>query len=429
MKKIIALALAAMLIVPVLSGCGSSNSSKTASDQKITLTFWTHVDNVWNKQHDKIIAEFEKANPNITVKRSSFPYDDFQSKVQSSLTTSSGADIYQIWGGWGVDFDSTGAFAQVPNDFISKIKKDSYAPVLGSFEYNGKYYGIPLEYNIEYGGMLVDVNMFKERGISYPTTWNDMIKIATKYSKSSGATFKVRGFDFPAWDAMTYIWTSMILSSGGQYIKNKQFDFESPIGIKTMQQLVNYVKVDKMTNLDGITNADEEEPYQKFYHMNEALMVPRGPWVVPEGHADYGLTYGKDFKYVAMPFYGKKQAFAAETGWGLAVNAKSKNQAAAWKFIEFWSQKDRMLDFNIAAGMVPAYKSIAHDPKLLQKMPYLKPLIPILDKGQYIGYFNTDTLKGDVCDMYVDIINNGTPVDKAVKALDKKLNKEITTLQ
>ena len=420
MKKIIPLILIALLLVVALSGCGKN---KAADDGEITLTFWTHIDNVWNEEHDKIIADFEAANPGIKIKRESFPYDDFESKTQTSLVSKSGgADIYQLWGGWGVDYASTGAFSPVPDDFINEIKDDSYEPVLGALEYEGKYYGVPLEFNIEYGGMLVDIPLFKDLDLSYPTTWDEMIKIAKENSKSSGATFEVRGFDFPAWDSLTYTWLSMILSSGGQYMDGDKFNFETPIGIETMQKLVDYVKVDKMTNTDGITNAEEEEPYQKFYHGGTALMVPRGPWVIPEGWAEYGLTYGKDYEYVAMPFYGSEKLFAAETGWALAVNASSSHQDAAWKFVEFWSEKERMLEFNIAAGMVPAYKSVAHDPELLDKMPYLAPLVDILDGGRFIGYFNTDDLKEAVCDMYVDIINNDTPVADAVKALDARLN-------
>jgi len=426
MRKKLSLVLAALLVISLMAGCGGSgsgsgNSSGESGD--IVLTFWSHIDVGWNPQQDKIIQEFEDANPGITIKRESFPYDDFESKTQTSLISKTGgADIYALWGGWAVDYASTGAFAPVPDAFIADLKSDSYEPVLGAFEYDGKYYGVPLEFNIESGGMLVSVPKFKEFGLSYPTTWDEMISIAKEHSVSDGVNFDLRGFDFPAWDALTYTWLMMILSSGGEYMDGDQFNFETPIGIETMQKLVDYVNVDKMTNTDGITN-EELEPYQKFY-LGESLMVPRGPWVVPEGENEYDLQYGVDFEYVAMPFYGDQKLFAAETGWGLAVNANSKNQDAAWKFIEFWLESDRLLQYNIACGMIPPRKSISHDPALLNAMPYIAPIVDILDGGRFIGYFNTDTLKEAVCNMYVDIISNGTPVADAVKALDATLNEK-----
>ena len=422
LRKFFSITLTVLLITSLLAGCGGSGpEGGDASDGDIVLTFWSHIDVGWNPQQDKIIKEFEAENPGIKIKRESFPYDDFESKTQTSLISKSGgADIYSLWGGWAVDYASTGVFSPAPDGFVAGLKADSYAPVLGAFEYEGKYYGVPLEFNIEYGGMLVSVPMFNDLGLSYPKTWDEMIGIAKENSVSKGANFELRGFDFPAWDALTYIWLSMILSSGGQYMDGDQFNFSTPIGIETMQKLVDYVKIDDMTNTDGITN-EELEPYQKFY-LGETLMVPRGPWVVPEGEDEYDLEYGVDFEYVAMPFYGNQKLFAAETGWGLAVNANSKNQEAAWKFIEFWLEKERLLEYNIACGMIPPIKAISHDPELLDAMPYIGPLVDILDGGLFIGYFNTDILKEAVCDMFVDIINSGISVADAVSDLDDFLN-------
>ncbi|MCL2818959.1 MAG: extracellular solute-binding protein, partial [Actinomycetia bacterium] len=184
-----------------------------------------------------------------------------------------------------------------------------------------------------------------------------------------------------------------------------------------------YIKVDNLTNLDGITNAEEQEPYQKFF-LGEAMMVPRGPWVVPEGEAEYGLTYGEDFEFVSMPFYGPDKKFAAETGWGLAVNSATKNEEAAWKFVEFWSQKERLLAYNIATATIPPYKSLAHDPSFVEALPYMAPIVDVLDGGQFIGHFNTSTLKEEVSNMFVDIIDNGTSVEDAVKALDDIMNNQ-----
>ncbi|MCL1808892.1 MAG: extracellular solute-binding protein [Clostridiales bacterium] len=425
MRRVFSTTLAALLALSLLAGCGGTEPvDGVAQNGDITLTFWSHQETGWNEAQDVIINEFMAANPGIKIKQESFPYDDFESKTQTSLISKSGgADIYSLWGGWAVDFASTGAFSPVPDDFVAELRADSYAPVLGAFEYEGKCYGVPLEFNIEYGGMLVSVPKFAELGLSYPTTWDEMIRIARENSEARGVNFELRGFDFPAWDALTYIWLSMILSSGGQYMDGGKFSFATPTGIETMQKLVDYVKIDRMTNTDGITNAEELEPYHKFF-LGETLMVPRGPWVVPEGEDEFGQVYGEDFEYVAMPFYGNQKLFAAETGWGLAVNAASANQEAAWKFVEFWLEKERLLDYNIACGMIPPVKSISHEPELLDAMPYLAPLVDILDGGVFIGYFNTDTLKEAVSDMYVDIINSGISVADAVKGLDDMLNAE-----
>ncbi len=431
MKKFTSCALAVILSAAMLTGCGApaaDTGSSPASAEKsgtgvTTITLWSHIDVNWNPAQDKMIADFEAANPDIKVVRESFPYDEFESKTQTSLLSKEGgADVYQLWGGWAIDYSKTGAFAPVPDAYMAKVKEDSYEPVLGSFGYNGKYYGVPLEYNIEYGGLLVNTPKFKELGIQYPTTWDEMINIAKKNSSSNGAVFNFRGLDFVGWDTLPYTWLSMILSSGGSYMEGDKFNFNNPTGVATMQKLVDYVTVDKMTNLDGLTNASETEPYQKLFTSAEELMVPRGPWVVPEGINVDGLKYGQDFEYVAMPFYGPKKLFAAETGWGLAVNASSKKQEAAWKFVEYWTDPNRVLQYDIACGMVPASKTAANNPELVKAMPYMAPLVKVLDGGRFIGYFNTDKLKENVKATFIDIVNNKTPVAEALGKLDSTMN-------
>ena len=431
MKKFTSCALAVILSAAMLTGCGApaanTGSSPASADKSgtgvTTITLWSHIDVNWNPAQDKMIADFEAANPDIKVVRESFPYDEFESKTQTSLLSKEGgADVYQLWGGWAIDYSKTGAFAPVPDAYMAKVKEDSYEPVLGSFGYNGKYYGVPLEYNIEYGGLLVNTPKFKELGIQYPTTWDEMINIAKKNSSSNGAVYNLRGLDFVGWDTLPYTWLSMILSSGGSYMDGDKFNFNNPTGVATMQKLVDYVTVDKMTNLDGLTNASETEPYQKLFTSDEELMVPRGPWVVPEGINVDGLKYGQDFEYVSMPFYGPKKLFAAETGWGLAVNASSKKQEAAWKFVEFWTDPNRVLQYDIACGMVPASKTAANNPELIKAMPYMAPLVKVLDGGRFIGYFNTDKLKENVKATFIDIVNNKTPVAEALGKLDSTMN-------
>jgi multiple sugar transport system substrate-binding protein len=155
-------------------------------------------------------------------------------------------------------------------------------------------------------------------------------------------------------------------------------------------------------------------------------MVPRGPWTIAEGEFSFGLEYGTDFEYVGMPWYGDNPSFAAETGWSIAVNGNTKEQEAAMKFVEFFSQEDILLDFNVACAQIPADKNVATDPAFVEKMEFAAPLVDILDYGHFIGYFNTDVYKEEINDMFVKL-NSGTyaNVDEALAALEKSLNDKI----
>ena len=79
--------------------------------------------------------------------------------------------------------------------------EDSYEPVLGTLQYEGKYYGAPLELNSGYGGMVVIKKLFEENGtpIHY---WEEVINIAREVSVSDGNIMEMRGLEYAGSDAL-----------------------------------------------------------------------------------------------------------------------------------------------------------------------------------------------------------------------------------
>ncbi|MEG0640907.1 MAG: extracellular solute-binding protein [Clostridia bacterium] len=142
MKKFLSLLLALVLMLSV---------TVTASAQEV-VKFWTHTNNAWNASYEELIAEFEAANPEIKIEYTNFPYADFEAKMQSSLMAGEpGADVYEAWGGWMLNFASSGVLSEIPSVFLEELLKDVYEPVMGTLQYQGKYYGAPLELNSGYG--------------------------------------------------------------------------------------------------------------------------------------------------------------------------------------------------------------------------------------------------------------------------------------
>ena len=187
MKKLVTLVLALALM---LSLC------IPASAEQQVVTFWSHQNVAWNASWEELIAEFEAQNPDIRIEYTTFPYADFEAKTQTSLMASdAGADVYEVWGGWMLDFASSGALREVPSELMADLLEDSYEPVLGTLQYEGKYYGAPLELNSGYGGMVVNKKLFEENGIAYPTTWEEVINIAREVAVSDGDVMEMRGLE------------------------------------------------------------------------------------------------------------------------------------------------------------------------------------------------------------------------------------------
>lgn len=416
MKRLFALILAVTMMVSVTVGCSSPAASSTSTSTPSTATstpaggeltgtlkIWTHQNPAWSKAYQVQIDKFVAMHPGVKIEQESFPYSDFQSKLQTSLVSGNGADIYVIFGSWAADYMPTGALAKVPDNMAAQMKEDYYAPTLGGFTHNDAYYGIPIEYNIEYGGMLVNKKLFDEKKLAYPTTWADLEKVSDATAKRNGELMEMRGFEFATYDGLTNLFLAMILQKGGKYIAEdgKTVDFSTPEAIDSMTTLVDYVKTREWTNLDGLGGSGEGG-YAAIFKDN-AMMNMVGPWAIAQGSDSYDLTYGVDYDYIPLPVYGDKNLFTAETGWGFIVPENSKQKELAWAFLEFFSQPENLMEHNILCTQLPPRKSIAADPAYLEAMPYTKPLIDILEGGQYVGYFNTDIFKQNLNGMFTEL--------------------------
>ena len=398
MKKLVALLLTAALLLGL---------SATAMAETTTVKFWTHQNVAWNESYEGLIKDFEAANPDIKIEYTTFPYNDFEAKIQTSLMGGDvGADVYEVWGGWMLDLVSNGVLCEAPADFIDALKEDAYAPVLGALEKDGKYYGAPLELNAEYGGMVVNKHLFDEAGLEYPTTWAQVMEIAKAVAVPDGDTMAMRGLEFNALDNLTFNWLAMILQKGGSYLKEDgSLDFTSPEAVESFTEMVSWVKDDHVTNLEGLLATTGLENYD-FLGMDEAYMITRGSWVLSELINTYGFEAGVDYDYIAEPPFveGVDQKWAAETGWSLCVPKNTAVADAAWRFVEFLLEPANLERHNIECAQIPPRASVANDPAFVEAAPYLKPLIPILDKAVFIGRFNTDILKEYVQQTFTSLV-------------------------
>lgn len=436
MKKILSLLLTLAVLLTLVS-CSSTNNKDEQSDagkegektaetenqEPVTISFWSHQNPSWNVSYEEVIAKFQEKYPYITVEYENFPYDDFESKVQTSLIEGSGGvDVYEIWGGWAIDFAPNGALEQIPEELAKQVIADTYEPTTGSLLVDGKLYGLPLEFNIESGAMIVNKKLMDQKGLKVPATWEELVQVAKDGTVMDGENFSIKGFDFVNWDSIPYMLMSMILSQGGQYLnEDSSVNFDTPEAKKAFQALADLVMKDKVTDLEGLVGGGELEGYQSLY-ADRVMMVPRGPWALSEGTDVFGLEYGKDFDYVEMPFFAADKKFAAETGWALAVNAKSEKKEAAMKFLEFFYQDEILLAHNIKATQIPPKKSVAHDPALAEAMPYTKILVPLLENAQFIGHFNTDILKENINLVFQNYVGGEyTDIDAAMQDLNAKL--------
>src|SRR5690349_17421233 len=81
------------LVGAAVTACSSGSKS---GGGKVHLTFWTHTHPPMIALNKQLIAEYEKANPNVTIDYQQIPNTDFNTKMLTSLSNGSGPDVINM---------------------------------------------------------------------------------------------------------------------------------------------------------------------------------------------------------------------------------------------------------------------------------------------------------------------------------------------
>ncbi len=361
-----------------------------AFTQAQTIRVWAHQNNSFNAAVQASIDSFVAENPGVEVKLETFPWDVFIQTIQTSIPAGNTADIIQIPGGYTCRYALGGQLLEVPADVMTleQAQEAFFAAPLGGQTCDGKLYGFPAEYNIEYGGAYVNKALFEEAGLTYPPawkTWDDVVADAQKLVKTNeDGAMSVAGLHYTNNDQLFTYLMAGILEQGGNYFAEdgKHFNFNTPEAIATIQKLMDMAITDKVVD-PVIYNAESEWVGTSFAEGHSAIGV-LGSWYTGEARLAYpDLT----FDYVALPpFMGSEHAFPSVGGWGTVVGKGSENPELAWKLAAHLSaNEENALAFATTTATIPAYKSVATSAELVAAVPAVANVLPILDKGIYQG--------------------------------------------
>ena len=432
MKRLtIVLVLASLL----LAACGDA-AATPASTEPIEIRFWGHQAPAFNEANQAKFDEFMKQNPNVTIKYETFPWDVFIQTIQTSLPAGNTADVILIPGGYTCRYASGGQLLEVPTDVMTldAAQNSFFAAPLGGQTCDGKLYGFPAEYNLEYGGAYVNPALFESAGLKYPPqwkTWDEVVADAEKLTAvGSDGVMTVAGMHYTNSDQLFTYFLAGILEQGGNYFAEdgKHFNFNSPEAVATIQKLMDMAQKDKVVD-PIIFNADSEWVGDSFAQGHNAIGV-LGSWYA----GDAKLAYPDlKFDYVSLPpLMSSQYKFASVGGWGYVVGKSTKHADMAWKLAAFLgADPANVLFFNSKTATIPAMKSVAEDPKYLEAVPFAGAVLPILGDGQYQGDLtDSDQLSYEIIyPTILDAIQGNLTAEEAANNIHEAANAMVDATQ
>ncbi len=428
-NRLISLALAgAMLAGMVLTGCGGggASSEETGKGKGGDLTLWMHNGEAFVKETEKIAEKFEEET-GIAVNIQNFPYDAMSQKMKAAFTAGNEPDIIQGFGAWMPTYMNQGMLAEVPENLAGKFETEYLQGAIDGYAKDGKYYGVPIEMNVEYG-LFYNPQKVKEAGVDgAPKTFEDVLKVAEASAKYNGDVQEYGGLEFHNGDNFAALFLSWVLQYGGDFWNEDQTQMvlTSEEAQTAWQKLVDLVVVNKVTDTKHIT---EKMPTEQYFFADKAAQLVKGSWASAVGD-ELGNT---NWEFMFMPpVSGDIPYFTVEAGWAYVVSESSKNKDEAWQFIEYCMQPETAKEFNLGTGTISSLQEVIDDPEYMEDEANVR----VKDQYQYLQYANSvgpvqdmDFVKKTMLDTFDKSVAGELTTEEALSKMEKDINAHIDEL-
>ena len=343
-KKLTSLALSAVLMTGLMTGCGSKNNASseeivTEITEPVEISFWHAMSGDLEKTLEKLTDKFMEANPNITVTlQNQSSYNDLQQKMTATLASPKDLPtLTQAYPHWMINAMQDELLVDLkPYIENETIGSENYNDILEGFrnssEIDGKIYGMPFNKSTEV--IWYNKTLFDELGLEVPTTFEEFAQVAKTITEKKG----IVGAGF---DALNNFYTT--------YLKNKGVDFNSETDVTSAESVeaANYY-------LDGIKDG--------YFRIAGTDMYLSGPFAnetlgmyVGSNAGESFVKQGVDGKFeIGVAPYPAESVMQQGTDLYMFSSATAEQRTAAFEFLKFLTSTENQITWGVETGYIPA---------------------------------------------------------------------------
>lgn len=332
----------------VLTGCSTGGGSSDDNVLRIAMGSPGEAQiRVW----DDVAAQFEAANPDVTVEMNYQDDDLYQTIGLPNLLNGRNApDIYFEWAGSRLEQRSTDGFAADLTEAVTD------GPIAGLFDdevftsltIDGAVVMVPHAADVA-NVLWFNEDIFADAGLTPPTTWDELL--ATCDALDAKGVIPIASGNKDLWAAGNWLahMTSRVVGEDAySSALSGESEFNTPEWIEAfgyVQDLADHNCVNESANA-----VDDNEGAQLFFQ-GKAAMHAIGSWLV-----SWAIDEAPDlnFDYVnlpAMPGDGNQDSVIGVVT-GYVVNAKSNKQDLAAEFLALLNSDENVEAF-IGAELTP----------------------------------------------------------------------------
>lgn len=371
-RKVLFSALAALLLVSLIfaAGCSPAEDTAPAAEEvpvvaaeevveevePVSISYWHTMADAEAAQLELVIAAFEEANPDITVKATDYAYDDFKAALLTSIAGGEAPDTARLDIAWVPEFANQGALLQLDGVMpeFESIAAQTFAGPLSTNYWDGHYYGLPQDTNTQV--LLWNKEMFTAAGLStVPATMEEFATVACQLSDSAN---EVYGYALGG----TYFWAPapIFYAMGGKVVAD---DFSTASGYVNSEASIAAFSmlVDMYNNgcispnlLGGGIGTSDGHGSGKY------AMIIDGPWMVDIYKSSY-----PDFEvnFALIPTGADGTTSSVVGGEDVVVFEDTENSDAAMKWAAYLLTEEAQIMMG-EVGVMPVLSSLTGSEEL-----------------------------------------------------------------
>lgn len=361
-----------LILALVITGCSSDgvpNSNRAAdgegrSENKVELEFYfpVAVGGPITKIIDALVVDFENENPDIKVTPIfGGSYEETMTKVQTAVQGGNPPDIAVLF--------SIDLYTLLSMDAIEKLNpyfekayiEDFFDGFMTNSSIGEDVWSIPFQRSTIV--MYYNKDAFKEAGLEPdkpPTNWGELIDYAEKLTIEEGNKVIQWGLEIPSTGYQYWMFQALALQTDKNIMSDDgtKVLFDTPANIEALQF---YTDLGQKYNVMPEGTIEWATVPSDFISGKTAMMY----------HTTGNLTTvkeGAEFDF-GVAFLPANNQYGSPTGGGnlyIFKDIPDENKAAAWKFVEFLTEPERVAQWSVDTGYVATRES-AYETDLLKK--------------------------------------------------------------
>jgi multiple sugar transport system substrate-binding protein len=443
----------AVVLTAAAIGCSGEASGPGGAGgtggSPVTITYLRHDNSAYLRADRAFFAEYMAAHPEVTIVDTTVDFRTLASTLNGDLRRDQFMyDLVLIPPSRLCGYADN--LTDVPDDVITlaDAKATFFAAPLAGSTCGDRLKGLPVEYNLEYGGVVVNLDKFQAKFTGRApgwARWDDFIADAAALTEyDADGQPRANGLDIdPSWPPATWeILLAQILQRGGDYWANaahNAFNFHTAEAHDALTEMVKWIDANKVmypslvptsntyvtTRLAaGATGYGWSDPTRPL-----AAMGYVGTWAVTStvDQLPAGVTW--HYEYVPLPpMVGTEHRFVQDSGWAFAVPRTSKHAAVAWDIARSLAlSPEEMHKWSTVTGALPALR-VNGSPEAAAADPTLAKVQPLLDKGQWLGFIPTEafeTVQSAFVNNYFAAASGKKTIEQALHDLETTANNAI----